>query len=348
MRRLFLLASLPLLATAADVSGAWSGSYYAGPIYLVLKQQGAVVTGTAGPTAAQQMLVLSAAKVEGDRLSFKVGPMEVNLQLKGDDLTGELKEPNETSPLTLTRVEALASRPPDTTPAKPFEVASIKPNKSGNANGITGRGGQIRPSKGQIVLEDVTLWKALGFAYGTGEDKDYAIAGPAWLKTERYDIVGKIPAGTTFEQMRRMLQATLTERFKLALHRETKEIPIYALTVGREGLKIKPTEPGHGGFSVGRGHIEARGGALAAFADRLSQMLDRPVVDSTNTPGVFNFTLDWSPDQPMTGPGDDNTSTAGPSVFSAIQQQLGLRLEARRGPVETLVIDRGDRVPIEN
>ena len=105
-----VLLCLPLLATAADVSGAWSGSYYAGPIYLVLKQQGADVTGTAGPSAAQQMLILSAGKVAGDRLSFKVGPMEVSLQLKGDNLTGELKEPNDTVPLTVTRVEALARR----------------------------------------------------------------------------------------------------------------------------------------------------------------------------------------------------------------------------------------------
>jgi uncharacterized protein (TIGR03435 family) len=125
-------------------------------------------------------------------------------------------------------------------------------------------------------------------------------------------------------------------------------MPIYALVVGREGLKIKETEMGHGGFSFGRGHIEAKAGALGAFADRLSQMLDRPVIDYTNTPGVFNFTLDWSPEMPMTGPGDDAASTGGPSIFTAVQQQLGLRLEARRGPVEVLVIDRGEKAPSEN
>jgi uncharacterized protein (TIGR03435 family) len=350
MKRLILFALFPALAClqAADVTGSWSGSYYAGPIYLVLKQQGTEVTGTAGPSASQQMLKLAAGKLDGENLTFKVGPLEVNLRLQGDDLKGELKEPNDTAPLVLTRVEALARRAPDTSPAKPFDVASIKVNKSGGNTGITGRGGQIRPSKGQIAMENVTLWKALGFAHGIGEDKDYAITGPDWLKTERYDIVGKIPPGTTFEQMRRMLQATLTERFKLGLHRETKEMPIYALVVGREGLKIKETEMGHGGFSFGRGHIEAKSGALVAFADRLSQMLDRPVIDYTNTPGVFNFTLDWSPDQPMTNPAEETANPAGPSIFTAVQQQLGLRLEARRGPVDVLVIDRGDRVPIEN
>jgi uncharacterized protein (TIGR03435 family) len=345
---LFALFSAAASLPAADITGAWAGSYYAGPIYLVLKQQGTQVTGTAGPNAMQQMMKLAAGKMEGDQFSFKIGPLEVNLKLEGDDLKGELKEPNDTAPLVLTRVEALAKRLPDTTPAKPFEVATVKVNQSGGNMGATGRGGQIRPSKGQIAMENVTLWKALGFAYGIGEDKDYAITGPAWLKTERYDIIGKVPPGATFDQMRRMLQATLTERFKLGLHRETKEMPIYAMVVARDGLKIKETEPGHGAFSFGRGHIEAKGGALAAFADRLSQMLDRPVIDQTRVPGVFAFTLDWSPDTPMTNPGDDSPGSTGPTIFTAIQQQLGLRLEARRGPVEVLVIDRGERVPIEN
>jgi uncharacterized protein (TIGR03435 family) len=350
MRRFLLLTFFPALTLlhAADVTGSWSGSYYAGPIYLILKQQGTEVTGTAGPSAAQQMLKLSSGKMSGDSLSFKVGPLEVNLHLEGDELKGKLKEPNDTAPIAFTRIEALARRAPDNSPAKPFEVATIKVNNSGGNNGVSGRGGQIRPSKGQIAMENVTLWKALGFAYGIGEDKDYAITGPAWLKTERYDIVGKIPPDATFEQMRRMLQATLTQRFKLVLHQETKEMPIYALVVARDGLKIKETEPGRSGFSFGKGHIEAKAGALTAFADRLSQMLDRPVIDYTSTPGAFNFTLDWSPDLSMTNPTEESTGPAGPSIFTAVQQQLGLRLEARRGPVEVLVIDRGEKTPIEN
>jgi uncharacterized protein (TIGR03435 family) len=335
------------LLHAADVTGAWSGSFYGGPIYLILKQQGTEVTGTAGPSAAQQALKLSAGRMEGDELSFKVGPMEVALRLDGDDLRGEIKEPNDTAPIALTRVEALARRPPDNSPAKPFEVATIKVNLSGGVQGVSGRGGQIRPSKGQIAMENVTLWKALGFAYGIGEDKDYAITGPGWLKTERYDIIGKIPPGTTFEQMRRMLQATLKERFKLVLHREQKEMPIYALVVGRDGVKIKETEPGRGSFSFGRGHIEAKAGSIGAFADRLSQMLDRPVVDETRLAGVFDFTLDWSPDAPMTNP-EESSAPTGPSIFTAVQQQLGLKLDARRGSVEVLVVERGEKAPVEN
>src|SRR5215467_14030320 len=115
---MFLAGAVTLCA--ADVSGSWSGSFYGGPLYLVLKQQGNEITGTAGPSAMQQMLKLTAGKVTGDQLSFKVGPMEVSLHLEGDDLKGELKEPNDTSPITITRVEALARRPTDNSPAKPF------------------------------------------------------------------------------------------------------------------------------------------------------------------------------------------------------------------------------------
>src|SRR5207249_4983189 len=122
-------------------------------------------TGTAGPSASQQMLKI-AGKMEGDQLAFKIGPMEVNLRLEGNDLKGEIKEPNDTAPIQVTRAEVLAKRAPENSPAKPFEVASIKVNKSGGVNGVTGRGGQIRPGKSQIAMENVTLWKALGFAYG--------------------------------------------------------------------------------------------------------------------------------------------------------------------------------------
>ena len=95
---------------------------------------------------------------------------------------------------------------------------------------------------------------------------------------------------------------------------------------------------GRGGFSAGRGQIKAEKLGLAAFAQRLSQIVDRPVLDQTGMAGVFDFTMEWAPD-------DDAT---GPSLFTALQQQLGLRLEARRGSVDVLVVDRADRVPIEN
>jgi len=307
----------------------------------MLKQDGIRVTGSAGPSEIQQQLAID-GKFEGGRLTFKSGALDCDLRLEGDDLKGEMMNGAESIPLTLTRVEALAKRPP--APAKSFEVASVKINKSGGINGISGRGGAIRPSRGQIAMENVTLWKALGFAYGIGEDRDYAIAGPDWLRTERYDIIAKVPPETSWAQITAMMQTLLTERFKMTLHRETKEMPLYALVATKDGFKGVEVDPGHGGFSIGRGIVKTQGGTMAAFADRLGQVLDRPVLDQTGIRGVFAFKLEWAP--------DDSTGAApaepGPSIFSAIQQQLGLKLEARRGPVEILVVDRAYRVPIEN
>ena len=348
MKRILVLVVLAAgCGVAADLTGRWSGSYYAGPIYLVLKQTGSTITGTAGPSAGQQMLKFE-GQVEGDRVTLKAGPIQMDVRLDGDDLKGELTDPGETSPVTLTRVEALGRRAAAPTAATPFEIATIKPNKTGGINTVTGRGGQIRPSKGQIAMENVTLFKALGFAYRIGEDKDYAITGPDWLKTERYDIVGKIPPGTTFEQMLGMLQATLAQRFKMSVHHETKELPIYAMVPARGGVKLQEVDVVHGAFRMGPGAIKADGIALAAFADRLSQVLDRPVIDMTGLAGIFTFSLEFAPDRPLTAPGDESASPTAPSLFTAMQQQLGLRLEARRGPVEVLVVDRADRVPIEN
>jgi uncharacterized protein (TIGR03435 family) len=346
MKKLFVAAFAAALACcAADVSGSWSGSYYAGPLYLTLKQEGAKLSGTAGPSPAQQMLKFDNGQVDGSRVTFKVGPYQVDLLLEGDDLKGEMKSPEETTPLTITRVEALArrARTEASAPVKPFDLATVKPNKSGGITTITGRGGSIRPSPGQIAMENVTLWKALGFAYGIGEDKDYAITGPAWLKTERYDIVAKLPPNTTWEQRLRMFQALLAERFKMAVHRETRELPVYAMVPAKEGFKLREVEMGHGGFSAGRGQIKAQKMPLAMFAERLSQIVDRPVLDETGIKGAFDFTVEFTPEDAT--PGD---AASGPSIFTAIQQQLGLKLEARKGSVEVLVVDRADRVPIEN
>jgi uncharacterized protein (TIGR03435 family) len=335
---------------AGDVSGRWSGGFYGGPLYVMLKQDGARVTGSAGPSEGQQMLSIENGKIEGDRLTFQAGPLHCDLRVAGDEIRGEMKNGDESIVLTLVRVEALASRP--TAPAKPFEVATVKINRSGGVNTVTGRGGSIRPTRGQILMENVTLWKVLGFAYGIGEDRDYAITGPAWLRTDRYDIVAKVPAETAWPQIQAMMQALLAERFRMTLHRESKEMPVYALVAARDGFKLHAVEAGRGSFSIGRGAIKAQKATISALADRLGQVLDRPVVDQTGILGTFDFTIEWAPDESAAAPaaegGEARPASGGMSIFTAIQQQLGLRLEARRAPVEVLVVDRAERAPIEN
>src|SRR5689334_1603002 len=112
MKRILLLGlAAAVLGSAADLTGHWAGSYYAGPLYLILKQTGGKLAGTVGTGASQQMLKFDNGLVEGDHATFKVGPIQVDVRLDGDDLKGELTTPEETAPLLLTRVEALARRP---------------------------------------------------------------------------------------------------------------------------------------------------------------------------------------------------------------------------------------------
>ena len=244
-----------------------------------------------------------------------------------------------------------------TTPATPppaFEVASVKPNKSGDSAPGIGRGGAMRFEGGRLAMENVSLWKCIGIAYGIGEDKDYAISGPDWLKSERYDIIAKLPAGAAPDQARLMLQGLLAERFKLAVHRESKVLAAYALTAGKGGAKLQEAEPGNGRMSIGRGRLTAQKQGMPHFADILSQLVDRPVVDKTELKKVYDFNLEWTPDQtqpPDLGEGGERRavdSPPGPSIYTALQEQLGLKLEPQKLPVQVLIIDHAEKVPTEN
>ncbi len=143
-----------------------------------------------------------------------------------------------------------------------------------------------------------------------------------------------------------MLQALLAERFKLTLHRETKELPMYVLVVAKNGPKFKTTESETGissNSSRTHWHVTAKG-TMRRFAEFLSEEAGRPVVDQTGLSGSYELTLDWTPDDAPAA----NDSAAGPSLFTALQEQLGLKLDATKGPVEILVIDRANRTPTEN
>jgi uncharacterized protein (TIGR03435 family) len=212
------------------------------------------------------------------------------------------------------------------TPA--FEVASIKPNRSGG--GVS----SIRGSTGRITMENVSLMKVTLRAYGIPDDREYALAGPDWLTSERFDIQASFPADTPPEKVRPMVQALLAERFRLALHRETRQLPIYVLVVGKNGPKIHAVEDGQERTRGTSGHFEATKITMQRFADLAANFLGREVVNETGLRGVFDFTLEWSPDEMKPG-----LESSGASLFTALQEQLGLKLEARKGPVEVLVVD---------
>jgi uncharacterized protein (TIGR03435 family) len=225
-----------------------------------------------------------------------------------------------------------------------FEVASIKPNRSGQ--GLS----SIRSSTGRIVMENVPLKKVVLMAYGIPEDKDYALVGPDWLTTERFDIQATFPADTSPQQVRQMAQKLLADRFKLMLHRESRERPILALIVTRTGAKIHAVEDGQERTSGAPGRFEATKIAMPQFADMLARFTGQTVVDATGLKGVFDFILEWSPDDAQRTPPEDGVAggASGPSIFSALEEQLGLKLERRKGPVAILVVDHIEKAPTSN
>jgi uncharacterized protein (TIGR03435 family) len=223
--------------------------------------------------------------------------------------------------------------------AQTFEVASIKQNVS------EGPVSSMRATKGLITVENASLKKIMLAAYDIPDDRDYALVGPSWLTAEHFDIQARFPADTPTPQVRLMMQALLAERFKLALHRETRQLPAYALVLGKNGPKIHAVEDGQPKTVSGPGELQATRIPMPKLADLLARVLGQPVTDATGLTGVFNFTLNWSP----TGTAHPDDSTAdGPSIFTALQEQLGLKLESRKGPVEVLVVDSMEKLPTQN
>jgi len=185
------------------------------------------------------------------------------------------------------------------------------------------------------------------------------LGGPAWLSSDRFDINAK-PEGSInvstqdgVAQLRLMLQAMLAERFKVDVHWETKEVPVYALMVDKNGPKMKavPGGNGEGSATAGRGTLSGLA-PMVRLARELSNFLGRPVLDQTGLQGRFEFKLEWTPDQSpartaVAGAGSDaglSNDDLGASLFTAIQEQLGLRLQSQRGSASVLIVDRAEKV----
>jgi len=267
-----------------------------------------------------------------------------------------------------------------------FDVASIKPASSACEAGFcppTGRPDEVElhvlrdrargSGHGTFHVRNVPLHLLIELAYNA---KDYQIVGePAWANSERYDVTAKTENNASFEQMRPMLRSMLAERFNLALHRDTKELPVYELTAAKGGLKTQdascvnrdpngPLPPlgskPCGGvrsamFPAGSSRLEGFGVPMSKLVEVLADRIGRTVVDKTGFSGTFNFQLDFSPDDAASNPKTAPTAAAGPerpipgtnvqapTIFTALQEQLGLRLQAGKGQVEVLVIDHVQR-----
>ena len=213
-----------------------------------------------------------------------------------------------------------------------FEAAAIKLSKDVSS------GTHWDSTPGTINLRGQTLKSLICVAYHV---KDFQVAaGPKWIDGDRFDINAKSAGAEDDPKLLEMLQTLLADRFQLVVHREQKIAPSYALVVAKSGMKIKPVEGADGSRSKGgRGQITAQGVSMEKLAELLSRQVKTPVIDLTGALGAYDFKLEWS----IEGDANDVQS----ALFSALQQQLGLKLESRKLPVDLIVVDRAEK-PSEN
>ena len=226
-----------------------------------------------------------------------------------------------------------------TAAAPRFEVASIKP--SGDATRDTSGS---KSGHGRLTMNNVTLKRCIMGAYAIGPNQ--IVGGPEWLDSLRYSIAAKADTAAGDTELMAMLRTLLADRFKLALHRETRPLQVFVLEVAKNGPKLEASKDAESRTSNQRGSIEARKATMARFAEILSRQMDFPVVDRTGLEGVFNLKLEWDPESGKPARADAAPDNR-PSIFTAIQEQLGLRLRAQKAPVEVLVIDHAE-APNEN
>jgi bla regulator protein blaR1 len=232
----------------------------------------------------------------------------------------------------------------------PFDVASVKPNTSATPRQtITQRGNTF-------VATNVTLKELVATAYQI-EQPDLLSGGPGWLDSERFDVEAKSAGSARWDELLQMLQALLADRFGLGIRRENKDVSVYALVVARNGPRLKTAFDGEclappqgwcGGFKTAPGSLLGRRVTVSQIARMLSGRSGRRVLDRTQIEGVFDVELQWAPGpgQLPPGPGPDDAppiDPTRPSLFTAVEEQLGLRLQPSVAPVEHFVIERAER-----
>ena len=232
-----------------------------------------------------------------------------------------------------------------------FEVASIKPGNSEDRRPLFSF-----PNGSQLTVRNFTVRRLIQIAYRI---KDFQISGgPAWIGADLYDINAKSETAAKQDEIMPMLQALLASRFQLIVRRETREMPVYALVLSKNGPKMKPADASAARLiRVRRGLLTAAQGSTAIIADQLQNFLNRTVIDKTGLTGDYDVKLEWAPDEYQVsmfsamgvpeGFGAPSPDWHGPSLFTALEEQLGLKLESQKGPVELFMIERIER-PSEN
>ena len=309
---------------------------------------------------------VSAIVLSGSNFKYSVdvigGSYEGELSADGTTITGNLTgvRPNP-APLTFVRatketaweIPPLAPTPMMVADADPsFEVATIKPNNSG-ATGMQQL--SMNPYGRNFAARNSTLNDLIAFAYSV--QMKQIVGGPPWMDRDRYDIAALTDrdGAPSPEQLRIMIRKLLADRFKLTFHHDSRELSAYVLTVTKNGQKLTPSElkgpPGLGRRLGPEGlTMLAQNETMADFAGFLQMLvLDRPVVDKTGISGRFDFHLTFTPDDSEFGghppplPTATETTNVSPGLFEAIQQQLGLKLNPEKTPVDVIAIDHVEK-----
>ena len=360
-------------AQAQDLTGTWQGALQAGgrELRLVFK-----IANDAGVPKAVlysidqggQAMAASAVAVQGTTVRISIAALGATFEGKLDagagTLTGTFTQAGAPAPMSLNLKRAIGDaawtipEPPaqlkpmaaDAVPA--FEVATIKPSNPetpGKLFAVRGR---------NLSTVNTTLADLITFAYGLHAKQ--ITAAPEWVASEKFDISGQ-PDGDgqpNQQQWKTMVQKLLAERFKLAFHRDSKELAVYAITVDKAGPKLTKSEGDPNGLPSmlfpRLGVLPARNASMADFASVMqAAVLDRPVVDQTKLAGKFDFTLTWTPDESQFGgmgvrvPAPSGDAAAPPGLTTAMPEQLGLRLESTKAPVDVIVVDRVEK-PSDN
>jgi len=240
------------------------------------------------------------------------------------------------------------SAPPAAKDLPAFEAASIKPDPRARMGGEGSRKQSTTEDPGRITLVNATLQSCIRIAF---EIKDYQVSGPSWLEEDRFDISAKAADAVPAKELHRMLQRLLAERFKLEYHTVKKELPAYVLEVGKNGPKFHESKT-EGEFSAtptGRTSATFERAQVSQLVDMLTQVLHMPIIDETGLKGKYDVAVDMTSYLP-----DNFEHSSGPPpdlagiVMAAVQNELGLKLESRKVPLDMIVVDHMERTPTEN
>jgi uncharacterized protein (TIGR03435 family) len=356
------------VASAQNLAGSWQGTLQLGPrslrvVFVVSPADGGALRAVMYSIDQGGQGVPTTVTVQGSTVRLNSAGINATfegvLSADGNSISGNSTQGDNKMPLVLQRATkdtawALPEPPRPMAADAPlaFEVATIKlsnPDTPGKLYTVRGR---------QVLTINTTLTDLIVFAYDLHQKQ--IAGGPDWANVQKFDVTGQpqAPGIPSIVQLRGMIRELLTDRFKLAFHRDKREMPVYAIVVGPNGHKLTKNDANPNGLPGlifrGLGNLPVTNATIADFAGVLqSAVMDRPVVDKTGLSGRWDFAIRWTPDESQFGglgvrvPPPTDDPNAPPGIFTAFTDQLGLKLDPARAPVDVVVIDKVEK-PSEN